>query len=53
MTVGDQRNIAFGQSASANNQAEFGFYYVGAGSSSNYVSLAIYGTVAIIYTLQE
>ena len=50
MLVGDQRNIAFGQSASINNQAEFGFHYVGAGSSSNYVSLAIYGTVAITYT---
>lgn len=43
MVAGNQYNFDFGQSASTNNAANFGFKYVGAGSSSNYVTLGMYG----------
>jgi hypothetical protein len=43
MVAGNQYNFDFGQSASTNNAGNFGFKYVGAGSSSNYVTLGLYG----------
>ena len=43
MVAGNQYNFDFGQSASTNNAANFGFKYIGAGSSSNYVTLGMYG----------
>lgn len=43
MVAGNQYNFDFGQSASTNNAGNFGFKYLGAGSSSNYVTLGMYG----------
>lgn len=43
MVAGNQYNFDFGQSASTNNAGNFGFKYLGAGSSSNYVTLGLYG----------
>ena len=43
MVAGNQYNFDFGQNASTNNAANFGFKYVGAGSLSNYVTLGMYG----------
>lgn len=43
MVAGNQYNFDFGQAASTNNAANFGFKYVGAGLSTNYVTLGMYG----------
>ncbi len=50
MTVGSQRNIAFGQSASTNNEAELIFTYAGPGSTSNTFGLGLYGAELITMT---
>lgn len=41
MSAGSTRYIAFGQSASSLNEAQFEFWYVGSGSTSNMLSLLL------------
>jgi hypothetical protein len=43
LTAGGDQYILFGKSASSANQVQFGFHYVGIGSTSNYAFIQNYG----------
>jgi hypothetical protein len=43
LTAGGEQYILFGKSASSANQVQFGFHYVGIGSTSNYAFIQNYG----------